>query len=109
MASIRWRCQRSETGIANLELARLGGATGVKSVRSGFRSSSGVPSRQSIPQTSNTVPLTPANVTIEVAIGFSLTGVRNENVPRAMPSLAVLRRTKSRRDRCGQYGTSIRS
>lgn len=75
---------------------------GLNSVRSGFRSSSGVPSRQSMPRTSTVAPSMPTSVAIEVPMGFGRTGERRAKVPRTLPSLAGLCRTRSRRERCSQ-------
>ena len=74
------------------------GAIGVNRVRSGLRSISGVPSRQSRPRTKTVAPSTLTSLTIDVPIGLGRTGVRSEKVPRAMPSLRGLCRTRSRRD-----------
>ena len=76
---------------------RWGGAIGVNKHRSGFKSSRGVPSRQSRPRTSKIGPRRPTRMTSDVPIGLGLAGERMENVPRVSPSLAGLWRTRSRR------------
>lgn len=49
---------------------RWGGAIGVNKHRSGFKSSRGVPSRQSRPRTSRIGPRRPTRMTSDVPIGF---------------------------------------
>ena len=78
------------------------GRAGVNWQRSGFRSTSGVPSRQSSPLTSSAAPSRLTSVASAVPIGFGRTGERSANVPRVAPSLAGLWRTRSRRDSCSQ-------
>jgi len=70
--------------------------------RSGFKSRSGVPSTQSSPLTLRLGPSRLTSVTIDVPIGFGLTGDRIAKVPLVAPLFPGLWRTRSRRDSCSQ-------
>ena len=58
-----------------------GGPTGVNRLRSGLRSSSSVPSRQSRPRTSTTAPSIPTSRAMEVPSELGRTGERSGRLP----------------------------
>ena len=81
----------------NVMTSEVHPAPGVRYGRSGFRSISLVPSRQSSPRTCSVPPSTPTSATTDEAIGFGRTGDRSAKVPVVRPVLSGVCRTRSRR------------